>query len=160
MSYSNFLNCLPKAYLFWFCLLLGVRDKIHCSSVVSLYFTGLWILYNWRSFFFFSFPASSFSCPGFFTLSTWFFFLPISTYHPSPPLRTHARLHTLYGPVTICNYHKCFIFSMHRLKLDCCMLAHFSMQQLVNFNSKPVTFVTKFLVLKVVFFVAWQFLEL
>lgn len=30
-----------------------------------------------------------------------------------------------YGLVTICSYHKCFIFSMHRLKLDCCMLAYF-----------------------------------
>lgn len=113
-----------------------------------------------KVFFSFFSPASSFSCPSFFTLSTWFFFLPISTYHLFPPLRTHARLYTLYGPVTICNYHKCFIFSMHRLKLDCCMLAHFSMQQLVNFNSKPVTFVTKFLFLKAVLFVAWQFLEL
>lgn len=158
MSYSNFLNCLPKAYLFWFCLLLGVWDRIHCSSVVSLYFTGLWILYNWRSFFFFLLLPSLVQASSLFPLD--FFSSPFLLTIFSPPYGPMLGCTTLYGPVTICNYHKCFIFSMHRLKLDCCMLAHFSMQQLVNFNSKPVTFVTKFLFLKVVLLVAWQFLEL
>lgn len=37
---------------------------------------------------------------------------------------------------TICSYHKCFIFSMHRLKLGLLCVGIFSMQQLVNFNSK------------------------
>lgn len=37
---------------------------------------------------------------------------------------------------TICSYHKCFIFSMHRLKLGLLCVGIFSMQQLINVNSK------------------------
>lgn len=37
---------------------------------------------------------------------------------------------------TICSYHKCFIFSMHRLKLGLLCVGIFSMQQLVHFASE------------------------
>lgn len=82
-------------FSFWFCLLLGVQDRVNHSSVVSLYFPGLWISYNWRSFFF-----ASFSSPSFSHFHLIFFpnhlFLPFST---PTPYWTYARSYKLYGLV-------------------------------------------------------------
>lgn len=70
-----------------------------------------------------------------------------------------AKLNKLYGLVNICNYHKCFIFSMHWLKHDCCVLAYFyaAVGQL-QLKQHFLQFYGAFS--ENTSFTAWQFLEL
>lgn len=89
-------------------------------------------------FFCFSLLSPSLSLLCFYCI----FFLTISTFPFSP-----------YGPMLdctnfmdflpFCSYHKCFIFSMHRLKLDCCMLAYFLCSSWSISTQNAVKFVTK-----------------
>lgn len=65
-----------------------------------------------------------------------------------------------YGLVTICSYHKCFIFSMHRLKLDCCMLAYFLCSSWSTSTQNTVFLSLLQSSLYESTLVAWQFLEL
>lgn len=100
-----------------------VSVRVNNFSVVSFYFTRKFYTTENHP----PPPASPFFFFKRLPCFHFFFFLPltISTEQSLLPFRTPAKLYRLDGLVTICSYHKCFIFSMHRLELDCCVSAYF-----------------------------------